>query len=59
MNMFNFDDLHALSDDELRAIVLETRANPPAGWDECRIYDTPRSYEACMLIGRRWFLANN
>jgi hypothetical protein len=51
--MTNFNDLHDMTDDQLRAIVLETRNNPPANWDRATIYDTPRSYEACVLLGRR------
>lgn len=51
--MTNFKDLYDLTDDQLRAIVRETRNNPPANWDEARIYDTPRSYEACIVLGRR------
>ena len=51
--MIKFPELLSLSNDELRTIVRETRNNPPAGWDPCIIYDTPRSYEACLTLGRR------
>jgi hypothetical protein len=51
--MANFDDLPYLSDTDLRSIIQEVRNNPPANWDPCKIYDTPRSYEANQILGRR------
>lgn len=57
MTNITISNLPHLSDEQLRAIVIETRNNPPANWDECRIYDTPVSYEACMLLGRRRFFS--
>jgi hypothetical protein len=46
-------DLHTLSNDELRALIRNVRDNPPADWPATLIYDTPLSYEACLLLGRR------
>lgn len=47
------DDLHHFTNEELRTLIRDVRDNPPAGWEECRIYDTPRSYQACLLLGSR------
>ena len=49
----DFDGLHFLSDDALRAIIRGVRANPPKNWPKCVRYDTQLSYEACLLLGRR------
>lgn len=50
-------DLYNLSDAALLAIVRDTRANPPANWESCRIYDTAQSYQANQILGRRKFWA--
>lgn len=51
--MNKFPELLSLSNDELRSIIRDVRNNPPEGWEACRIYDTPRSYEACTILGCR------
>lgn len=51
--MNKFPELLSLSNDDLRSIIREVRNNPPENWESCRIYDTPRSYEACMILGSR------
>lgn len=47
------DDLHYLTNEELRTLIRGVRDNPPANWPECKIYDTSLSYQACLLLGSR------